>query len=78
MSFKNLSNISKTQRKHFLNLLKKNLDFQIQVDVPKVSEIVREKTSVRKIALKFMYTGWDYQSYALTGKKEYNSLVLVY
>ena len=72
-----MSNIFKTWQKHLFYILKKNLIFQIQVDVPQVSEIVRKKTSVRKIALKFMYTGWDYQSYALTGKKEYNSLVLV-
>jgi len=57
----------------------KNFDGRdkIQVDVPQVSEIVRKKTSVRKIALKFMYTGWDYQSYALTGKKEYNTAGLL-
>jgi len=57
----------------------KNFDGRdkIQVDVPLVSELIREKTSIRKIALKFMYTGWDYQAYALTGKKSLNTAGLL-
>lgn len=46
---------------------------KVRVEMPRVDEIVRERTSLRKIALKFVYTGWNYLSYSLDSTYRINN-----
>ena len=40
------------------------MSVQIRIEHPDPDQIVRGRTSMRKIALKILYLGWDYTAYA--------------